>query len=147
SLIRRENSDKKGYFIDNGMLNAIDSGFSANRGALLENLVFWQLYRQYGSIYTTDIYYYKDASYECDFILYREGGHPLPIQVCWQMATQDTYLRELKGLSKACEYAGTTTGILITLEDENELIYDGIKIKIIPAWKWCAEEFDLYKYT
>ncbi|MEO6133478.1 MAG: ATP-binding protein, partial [Saprospiraceae bacterium] len=147
SLIRRENSDKKGYFIDNGMLNAIDSGFSANRGALLENLVFWQLYRQYGSIYTTDIYYYKDASYECDFILYREGGLSLPIQVCWQMATQDTYLRELKGLSKACENAGATTGILITLEEENEMIYDGIKIKIIPAWKWCAEEIDLYKYT
>ena len=144
SIVRRENSDKKGYFIDNGMLNAIDAGFSANRGALLENLVFWQLYRQYGSIYTTDIYYYKDASHECDFILYREGGHALPIQVCWQMTTQDTYLRELKGLVKACEYAGSSTGILITLEDYDELTFDGKNIKIIPAWKWCAEEFDLY---
>lgn len=46
SLIKRENSDKKSYFIDNGMLHAIDSSFSNNRGMLLENLVFWQLYRQ-----------------------------------------------------------------------------------------------------
>jgi len=144
SLIRRENSDKKGYFIDNGMLNAIDTGFSANKGALLENLIFWQLYRQYGSIYTTDIYYYKDASHECDFVLYREGGQALPIQVCWQMTTQDTYQRELKGLVKACEYTDAATGILLTLEDMDELTIGNKKIKIIPAWKWCAEQFDLY---
>ena len=62
SLVKLENADKKSYFIDNGMLRALSGNFSENKGMLLENLVFWQLYRQYGSIYTTDIYYYKDAS-------------------------------------------------------------------------------------
>lgn len=145
SLIKRENSDKKGYFIDNGMLNAIDAGFSNNIGILLENLIFWQLYRQYGNIYTTDIYYYKDAHHECDFILYREGGNPLAIQVCWQMNTEETRMRELKGLVKACDHTGTTSGIIITHEQEEVLNYQGKKINVIPAWKWCALSYDLYE--
>jgi len=45
SLIRRENADKKGYFIDKGLLHAINGSFSGTKGMLLENLVFWQLYR------------------------------------------------------------------------------------------------------
>ena len=144
SLIKRENSDKKGYFIDNGMLNAIDAGFSSNKGVLLENLIFWQLYRQYGNIYTADIYYYKDAHHECDFILFKEGGHPLPIQVCWQMDTEETRQRELKGLVKACDQTGSSFGIVITLEQEGELTYKDKRIIIIPAWKWCAERYNLY---
>ncbi len=35
SLIKRENADKKSYFIDNGMLHAIDGSFSTNKGMLL----------------------------------------------------------------------------------------------------------------
>ncbi len=144
SLVKRENADKKTYFIDNGMLRAISSNFSENKGMLLENLVFWQLYRQYGSIYTTDIYYYKDASHECDFVLYKEGGQALPIQVCWQMTTEETRQREIKGLLKACKTTDSKTGIIITLESEETITINEIKIEVIAAWKWCALEFDLY---
>lgn len=145
SLIKRENADKKGYFIDNGMLHAIDGSFSTNKGMLLENLIFWQLYRQYGSIYTTDIYYYKDASYECDFILYKEGGKALPVQVCWQIATEETRQRELKGVLKACKITDAKKGIIITAEQEESIIVDEIKIEIIAAWKWCAKPWNLFE--
>lgn len=144
SLIKRENADKKGYFIDNGMLHAIDGSYSINKGMLLENLVFWQLYRQYGSIYTTDIYYYKDPSHECDFVLYKEGGQALPIQVCWEMGTEETRQREVKGLLKACKRTDSKKGIIITLETEEEYLTEAAKIFIIPAWKWCAQEYDLF---
>lgn len=144
SLVKRENADKKGYFVDNGMLHAIDGSFSSNKGMLLENLVFWQLYRQYGSMYTTDIYYYKDASHECDFVLYKEGGHALPIQVCWQMDTEDTRQRELKGLLKACKMTDSKKGIIITLESEEKIKAGEVAIEVMPAWKWCAQGFDLY---
>lgn len=144
SLVKRENADKKSYFIDNGMLRALSSSFSEDLGKLLENLVFWQLYRQYGSIYTTDIYYYKDASHECDFVLYKEGGKALPVQVCLEMKTEDTRQRELKGLVKACKSTDSPKGIIITYENEEEFEKQDIKIIIIPAWKWCAQEFDLF---
>ena len=144
SLVKRENADKKNYFIDNGMLRALNSSFSENYGMLLENLVFWQLYRQYGSIYTTDIYYYKDPTYECDFILYKEGGKALPVQVSWNIDDEDTKGREIKALLKASRMTDSNLGIIITYEIENEIHVDGKRIVIIPAWKWCGLEMDLY---
>lgn len=143
SLIKRENADKKCYFIDNGMLHALGSKFSENRGMLLENLVFWQLYRQYGNIYTTDIYYYKDASHECDFILYKEGGRALPTQVCWAMDTEATRQREIKALVKACKVTDSKKGFIITMDMEETIVEDEIDIEIIQAWKWCGQEFGL----
>lgn len=144
SLIKRENADKKCYFIDNGMLRALGSRFSENKGMLLENLVFWQLYRQYGNIYTTDIFYYKDTYHECDFVLYKEGGKALPVQVCWELRTEDTRQREMKGILKACNATDSKKGVIITSDTEEEIEQDGVKISVIPAWKWCAEEMDLY---
>jgi len=144
SLVKRENADKKCYFIDNGMLHALGGSFSQHLGMLLENLVFWQLYRQYGNIYTTDIYYYKDASHECDFVLYKEGGRALPIQVCWKMDTETTRQRELKGVLKACAKTGSKTGIILTFETEELLKMDDTQIHVIAVWKWCAQGFDLY---
>ena len=143
SLVKRENSDKKCYFIDNGLLRAISSQFSENKGMLLENLVFWQLYRQYGNIYTTDIYYYQDSSHECDFILFKEGSQALPIQVCWDMSNENTRNREIRGLMKACEVTSSKKGIIIAHDDEEEFKENGIQITIIPAWKWCGLAKDL----
>jgi predicted AAA+ superfamily ATPase len=144
SLIKRENADKKAYFIDTGMLNAIQGSFGSNMGMLLENLVFWHLYRQYGNIYTCDIYYYKDASHECDFVLFKEGGHALPVQVCWQTNDAETRKREIKGLMKACIRTGSRTGVIVTAENESTQKIDSVNIHEIPAWKWCALGYDLF---
>ncbi len=144
SLIKRENADKKCYFIDNGMLRALGSKFSENRGMFLENLAFWQLYRQYGSIYTTDIYYYKDASHECDFVLFKEGGKALPVQVCWELKTENTRQREMKGLLKACKATGSKKGIIITYDTEENIKAEDVNIIVIAAWQWCGEEMDLF---
>ncbi len=144
SLIKRENADKKSYFIDNGMLRALNNSFTSNHGLLLENLVFWQLYRQYGSIYTLDIYYYRDQSHECDFILYKEGGKALPIQVCLSLHEESTKRREVAGLLKACKITDSSIGIIISEDEELEWTEDGINIRVISAWKWCGEELDLY---
>ncbi|MBS1736765.1 MAG: ATP-binding protein [Bacteroidetes bacterium] len=144
SLIKRENTDKKCYFIDNGMLRALGSAFSENRGMLLENMAFWQLYRQYGNIYTTDIYYYSDASSECDFVLWKSEKEVLPVQVTWEMKTEETRQREVKGLLKACKATGARRGIIITYDTEEQMKIDGIRITILPAWKWCGTEADLY---
>lgn len=144
SLIKRENADKKCYFIDNGMLRALGSKFSENKGMFLENLTFWQLYRQYGSIYTTDIYYYKDASHECDFVLFKEGGKALPVQVCWELKTENARQREIKGLLKACKATGSKKGIIISHDTEERIKVDDVDIIVIAAWQWCGQEMDLF---
>ncbi|SEA21415.1 ATP-binding protein [Pedobacter hartonius] len=105
---KREKSDKKIYWLDNGLLNANTAQYTRNRGLLLENLIFKELYQRFGSIYTSNIYYYADASGECDFIVYPEGGTALPVQVSWSLSDESTRSREIKGLLKACTYCKVT---------------------------------------
>jgi len=136
---KREKSDKKIYWLDNGLLNANTAQYTGNNGLLLENLVFKELYLKFGSIYATNIYYYAEPAGECDFIVYQEGGTALPMQVSWTLADPGTRSRELKGLLKAAAYCKVNEALVITAEEEEELTVDGVHILIIPAWKWALQ--------
>lgn len=137
---KREKSDKKIYWLDNGLLNANTAQYTGNNGLLLENMVFKELYLKFGSIYTNNIYYYSESSGECDFIIYPEGGTPLPIQVSWTLTDPDTRDREIKGLLKAAAYCRVNTAWIITAEEEETLTIDDVHINIIPAWKWMLSK-------
>lgn len=143
SLIKRENSEKKCYFVDNGMLHALGSNFSDNNGRFLENIFFWHLYRKYGSIYTETIFYYKDTSYECDFILQHQSGSYIPIQVCWDLSDMETKERELKGLIKACKMTNQNKGFIFTYDTEERIHLKDVEIIILPVWKWISQMDDL----
>ena len=133
---KREKSDKKIYWIDNGLLNANTAQYTGNRGLLLENAVFMELYRRYGSIYNSNLYYYSDTTSECDFIIYKEDTPPLPIQVSWSLADPLTRQRELRGILKACTYSKAKEAWIITAEEEDEIETEGVHIYIKAAWKW-----------
>lgn len=137
---KREKSDKKIYWLDNGLLNANTAQYGGNKGLLLENALFRELYRRYGNIYSQNIYYYAHNSGECDFVVYAEGGTPLPIQVCWSLADPSTRQRELKGLVKACNYCQVKEGWVITADEEEELDLEGVHIVVKAAWKWMISE-------
>ncbi|HWK58493.1 MAG TPA: ATP-binding protein [Parapedobacter sp.] len=136
---KRDKSEKKIYWLDNGLLNANTAHFIGNKGILLENLLFRELYRRFGNIYETHIYYFNDATAECDFIVFPTQTQPLPIQVCWTVQPTDTRTREIKGLLKACTYCKVKEGWILTAEDEETLTVEGITIRIIPTWKWFLQ--------
>lgn len=140
SPLKSENSDKKVYWIDNGLLRAINAGASSNHGMLLENLVFWELYRRYGNIYSGGIYYYKDANSEVDFVVNISDEVQIPIQVCWDLSDFVTKKREIKGLVNAAKYCKTNRAWLLTHSEEDEIETEGIHIKVMPTWKWCILE-------
>ncbi|HEY4108739.1 ATP-binding protein [Puia sp.] len=137
---KREKSDKKIYWLDSGLLNANTAQYGGNKGLLLENVVFRELYRQYGNIYAQNIYYAADASSACDFVVYAEGGKPLPVQVCWSLADPTTRQRELKGLIKACQYCQVKEGWIIAGDEEEELDIEGVHVTVKAAWKWMMAE-------
>ncbi len=139
SPAKSEKSDKKAYFLDNGLLNALVGIQPERNGTLLENLVYLQLYRLYGSIYQQHIFYYSDQSHECDFVVVRDGEEPLPIQVAWSLEHLHTRDREIKGLLKTCAYAKVTRGLILTLEESEKLEVSGIQIDVIPVWKWLLQ--------
>ncbi|CAN5557911.1 ATP-binding protein [soil metagenome] len=140
SALKRDNSDKKIYWIDNGLLNAQTMQFTGQKGLLLENAVFWELYRRFGTVYNNNIYYAAQAGWECDFIVFVEGGTPLPVQVCLTLNDINTRQREINGVVKACRQYNLIEGWIITAEEESSIQEQGISIHVKAAWKWMLEK-------
>ncbi len=119
------------YVIDTGLANAIGFKFSEDKGRILENLVFIELKRR-----GKEIYYHKQKK-ECDFVI-KEGLEIIQaIQVTKSLDDIDTKKREIEGLLDACKSYNLKTGLILTEDEEYELEQDGIKIQVLPVWKWC----------
>lgn len=121
----RMRNPAKIYLIDTGLARRVTSSDS---GRLLENTVYLELRRK-GFV----VFYFEEKR-ECDFIA-RNNDRVLPIQVC-QEINEGNKLREIEGLIESCKYVGVQEGMIITYDDENELVEDGVHIRILPAWKW-----------
>lgn len=131
SLINKELGEKKIYSIDIGLNNATEFRFSDDIGKSLENAVFLELKRK-----EFDIYYYRTSKSECDFLVFDKNTISDIIQVTFDMSDENTKKREIKGLIEACKNFDLKSGTIITFDSEDELIENGIKIKIIPFYKW-----------
>lgn len=131
SLINKELGEKKIYSIDIGLNNATEFRFSDDIGKSLENAIFLELKRK-----EFDIYYYRTSKSECDFLVFDKNTISDVIQVTFDMSDENTKNREIKGLIEACKNFNLKSGTIITFDSEDELIENGIKIKIIPFYKW-----------
>ena len=129
SEIKQAKSEKKTYAIDTGLLASIEFSFSENLGKLFENTILLEFLKQ-----GKEIYYYIDKV-ECDFII-KDKNSFLPFQVSFTLDNNETKERELKGLLAACEKLGVTEGTIITFDQKEELMYKGIKVKIIPMYDY-----------
>ncbi|RLC35289.1 ATP-binding protein, partial [Candidatus Shapirobacteria bacterium] len=123
---------KKVFIIDNGLWGAVNIKDVDSLSRRLESVVFWYL----RSVYE-DVFMYKtEDNYECDFVVGGQGRIEKCIQVCLDMEMESTKEREIRALVKACRFFGLKEGWLISLEEDGELEVEGIKIKVVPAWKW-----------
>lgn len=138
SLIKETSLLPKYYFVDNGMRNAVIMPQSDDDGKLLENAVYMHLRRHSGP--DRKISYFSEG-YECDFVLQTEEYIELLIQVCWSLADNDTLNRELRGIKTAADMTGCRNCVIVTFDEEDELEYDGLLVKVIPAWKWLGNTF------
>ncbi len=124
---------KKIYAVDVGQVNAIAFQFSANHGRLLENLVFLEL-----KILDLDIFYYKtEKDLEVDFCI-RKGVIFSLVQVAWEIRELETKERELNSLFKAMDELNLKTGVLITLDQEEEFHLNGKIITMLPIYKFSC---------
>lgn len=119
---------KKHYFIDNGLLHLFINNPDT---ALLENLCAINLYKRYGK----GVYYFN-RNIEVDFYVPDEK---LAIQASFRMSEEATLKREIKALVALHGLYETERNLIITYEDEGIMERDGIKIEIIPVWKWLLD--------
>jgi predicted AAA+ superfamily ATPase len=122
-------SNKKYYFIDNGLLNLF---LVDPNTALLENQVAIGLRKRFGA----DVYYFLNQV-EVDFYVPEER---LAIQVCYSMQDESTSKREIGALLKMNNLLEVETRMIITKDDEMELEEQGRKIFVVPAWKWLLNQ-------
>lgn len=128
----------KYYFIDNGMRNAIILPQSEDNGKLLENAVYLHLRRHADPLHKITYFY---EGYECDFVVQREDHIEHLIQVCWSVSDGETRHRELRGIKAAADSTGCRDCMIITFEEEEIIEYEGLGVKVVPAWKWLREDW------
>jgi len=133
SIKKQIMNPKKVYSIDNGLSKANSASFSEDSGRMLENLVFISLKR-----HNKRIFYFRKEG-ECDFIVKDQQGRLSAIQVCFEL-NENNKERELKGLLEAMKKTRTSSGLILTYGQEDELVLEQRKITIKPVWKWLLEQ-------
>jgi predicted AAA+ superfamily ATPase len=131
SLQQQIRSSKKMYSIDMGMVNAFAFKFSESRGRLFENAIFLELRRK-----GIEVYHYKTRSdYEIDFVAKKREQIQL-IQICVNFGQEKTQTREVRALIQAAQELNLKKGIIVTSDEEDELVVEGIYIAVIPLYKF-----------
>ncbi len=132
-----KNSTPKYYFADNGILKL----FLLNKvPVLLENLVAVALYEKYGE----DLYYLKSSKTKIDLDFYLPK-QKTAVQVAFSIAGP-AYKREVGSLVKLAQKDDSVKRLIIVTSEEEETIdEDGIKIEVIPLYKFLLS--DLVKQT
>ena len=118
-------SNKKYYFIDNGILNLF---LTDGNTSLFENMLAIHLRHHY----THELFYYlKDV--EVDFYLY---DSQIAIQACYNMSDISTRNREVGDLIKFAKAFPCKKLYIVTNDEEYEMEESGFKISVVPLWKF-----------
>jgi predicted AAA+ superfamily ATPase len=131
SLKSMQRSLKKIYSVDTGMANVVSMSFSEDKGRLLENAVFLELKRR-----DEQIFYYKTPACEVDFVVRRRNQDKELVQVCWDISNLETRARELKALKKAADNLKLKKATIVTIDQKETVMHEGLKVEIIPAHEW-----------
>ncbi len=121
-------SNRKYYFIDNGILNLF---IFRPETLLLENLVAITLHRQFGE----KVYFYNQHI-EVDFYIPEESWL---IQVSYNISDVQTFEREVNGIVKAAKFLNAERLQIVTRNDERVIEKDGLSIEVLPIWKWLIQ--------
>lgn len=131
--VRRTNPDKF-YMVDTGIIRAMTPKNDAERGWLLENLVFMHLRRKNNKIE----YYINKSGGEVDFLVTDQITKSRRlVQVAWEMEKFETENRELSAIRLARDEIKVKDCVVVTWDSE-AVLDDGIRV--VPVWKWCLEE-------
>ncbi len=129
SVKAQARNPKKIYAIDNGFITEAATLFTDNLGARFENLVFLHLRRKYDGIY-----YFRDKK-ECDFIAFNRNKPAEIVQACYRL--DDTnFEREYQGIENALRYFKIKSGTIITSNQKDTFVKDGLTIRIFPAHEY-----------
>jgi len=129
SVRQRVVAPPKYYAVDNGLRRANSVQTQPDVGHRLENAVALHLRRHTPAL----SYAGERGLWECDFVT-----PDAAIQVCMEL-TPTNRNRELRGAVEGARLRGRRRGLVITLDQADRLVEDGVAIEVVPAWRWMTE--------
>lgn len=136
SLKKQTYNPRKVFAIDQGFIHRIGFNFSANKGRILENIVFLELKRR-----KKEIYYFTGKG-ECDFVV-KQGLHITDaIQVTY-LLNNENLEREVGGLQEVKDQFNLSNVKLLyyDIEINKQQIPPGVQL--IPVWKWLIDKGEI----
>lgn len=131
-------TQEKLYAIDVAMMNQRENAFAGdNLGWRLETVVMSHLIRkcQYEG---WDVYYLKERSAECDFVVCSGNRVLQCIQVSYDISNDKTLKREINGLLLASRQTKCDNLLLLTDHEFDDIEKDGHNISIRPVYEWSV---------
>ena len=128
--------DPKIYVIDNAFISNRTNTFSTeNLGWRLENAIYIELLHRASKRFA-DVFYYRDRTFEVDFIVAKDGVVEELYQVCYDMTNEKTRKREVNSLLQGATKFHCSNLTILTF-DEQETITEGdytIQVKSASQW-------------
>lgn len=140
SRSRERARNEKSYAIDVAFMDKRENAFSGeNLGWRLETIVYLELLRRKAGT-ENDIYYYQGRSAEADFVVC-DGNKTLAVyQVSYDISTDKTRKREIKGCIAGAKATKCDNLFLITNHDSEIIEEDGYTIQVVPIWEWLTRD-------
>jgi len=121
-------TNKKYYFIDNGILNLF---LTDPNTSLLENIVAVSLFKKFGE----DVTFYN-SNIEVDFYV---PSKKIAVQVSFSLKDNDTRKREVRALDKLSSFVEVENLYIVTMYEEETIETNGKTINVIPLVKWLLK--------
>lgn len=133
----QERNHHKVYCLDWALATRNSQVWDGSFSRAFENLVFLQLHRNFPRV---RYYLTRRQRQEVDFVVSDHHGKPvLAAQVCQDLSLPETRRREIEPLAATAKYFGLKEAWIITLNQQERLVQDGVKIQVAPAWRWLIE--------
>ena len=86
-----------------------------------------------------DVYYYRDARHECDFLVCENRKANAAYQVCYDISNEKTRRREIEGAVAAAKACGLDRVTILTYSEMSELRHSsGIYVNMMPVPEWLC---------
>lgn len=128
--------NEKVYVVDTAFVSDREGSFSReNLGWRLENIVCVELLRRCRPIYN-DVYYYREAQWEVDFVVVQKGIVLQLVQVSYDIGNDKTLRREMRGLVNGAKKFHCDNLLLINMEESGDETVEGYTIHKVVAGDW-----------
>ncbi len=140
SLKEQENNPKKVYSSDNAFTTYMGFNIMENKGKMIENIIFQELFRIKG-VYNFEIYYYVSLKHEIDFII-KKNNKIIPVQVVY-IINEKNIKREINAFMDFNNKFKARNCIIINYNIEKIEKIDDLNIHYIKLYKFLMNP---YKY-